>query len=401
VRLLGEDLVLFSTAPGQYGLIEEACPHRRMSLAYGMVEDEGIRCPYHGWKFSSEGRCLEMPGEPADAGFAGRMRAVTYPVRELGGLLFAYLGPEPAPLLPRWDVLVLEPAIRQIGLAVLSCNFFQIMENSVDPVHTEWLHGQQIRYRAEHNLGPGAVAAAQTRLAQRMRRRHVKIGFDPFEWGIIKRRVLEGGTEADDDWTVGHPLVFPNLLQLRHGHGLYETQYRVPIDDTHTLHIWYHVLKPDAAVAAQDRVPWFEMPVRDAAGEYLLDTINGQDVMAWETQGAVTDRSREHLGASDQGITLLRRMYREQIEKVSRGEDPLGVIRDPARNSVLELPMEKKLGLQGMPRMENLTFMGLGPEVNTPVFQAALDRMVTASAAAHAPAPAGELLTATSVAGTP
>jgi len=112
VRILGENLVVFRDTVGKYGLIAERCPHRSASLAYGRVDAEGIRCAYHGWKFDHNGRCLQQPAEPDDSTYKDRVRQPAYPVDKLAGLLWAYLGPEPVPLLPRWDVLVREDGKR-------------------------------------------------------------------------------------------------------------------------------------------------------------------------------------------------------------------------------------------------------------------------------------------------
>ncbi|MGQ0635973.1 MAG: Rieske 2Fe-2S domain-containing protein [Planctomycetaceae bacterium] len=332
VQLLGERLVLFRDASGRLGLLEEHCPHRGTSLAYGLVDRAGLRCPYHGWKFDGAGHCLEMPAEPPETKLTQRVQARAYRVAELGGLVFAYLGPDPAPLLPRYDLFVWDNCLRDIGQALLPCNWLQIMENSVDPYHLEWLHG--------HHL----AAVRQQRGDQaptHYPRRHVKIGFDVFRYGIIKRRVLEGNSEQDDDWHVGHPLVFPVMLRVGSG-GQHRMQIRVPIDDSHTWHLWYACYKParDARKVQQDEIPLYDVPWQDADGKHIVDTVDGQDIMACVTQGAVADRTRETLGSSDEGVALLRRLLFEQLDRVRRNEDPLGVIRDPEENRIIELPQE-------------------------------------------------------------
>jgi 5,5'-dehydrodivanillate O-demethylase len=328
VRILGEDLVLFRHAGG-WGLVQERCPHRGASLAYGVCEPEGIRCPYHGWKFAPDGRCLDVPPEPPDSPLL-RTRVAAYPARELGGLVFAYLGPLPAPVLPRWDLLVWDNALRDIGQATLPCNWLQIMENSVDPYHTEWLHGHHLadvqkrqgREEGLHYLRP-----------------HVKVGFDVFPFGIVKRRVLEGGSEKDDDWTTGHPLLFPNTLRVGE-HGRARLQIRVPIDDTHTWHLWYSCYRFDGIeMPPQEAIPLYDVPWRDERGEFLVDFVDGGDIMAWVTQGRIADRTRETLGSSDRGIALYRRLLLEQAERVRAGEDPLGVLRE--EHAILELPQER------------------------------------------------------------
>ncbi len=340
VRVLGEQLVLYRDTQGRPALIEEHCPHRRTSMAQGCVDDEGIRCPYHGWKFDSTGTCLETPAEPSQSTLRQRVRAIAYPVEELGGLIFAYLGPDPAPLLPRFDLFVWDGVLRDVGVALLPCNWLQIMENSVDPHHLEWLHGHHLAHVRQQK---GEASPTH------YRRRQKKIGFDRFEYGIIKRRLLEGGSEEDDDWKVGHPLVFP--LMVRVGSAWqHRFQIRVPIDDTHTMHYWYSCYRPPPGVEPpqQTHVPLYEVPWQDEQGEFLVDFVDGQDIMAWVSQGPIADRTRECLGASDQGISLYRRLLFEQLERVAAGEDPLGMVRDPQQNVRIDLPQEQdKYGAGG------------------------------------------------------
>ena len=146
VKLLGENLALYRTEVGALGLLAQRCPHRGASLAYGIPEDDGLRCPYHGWKFDSGGHCLEQPAEPVDSTFKDRIRIPAYPVQPMGGLIWAYLGPEPVPLLPRYDLFVRDDVNREIGVSRLPCNWLQIMENSLDPVHLEHLHAVYMNY---------------------------------------------------------------------------------------------------------------------------------------------------------------------------------------------------------------------------------------------------------------
>jgi 5,5'-dehydrodivanillate O-demethylase len=260
------------------------------------------------------------------------VRARSYRVEELGGLVFGYLGPDPAPLLPRYDLFVWHGALRDIGRALLPCNWLQIMENSVDPTHLEWLHG--------HHLA-GVRAARGLSAPIHYRKRHEKIGFDVFRHGILKRRILEGGGEQDDDWRVGHPLVFPVSVRVG-ARGQHRLQIRVPVDDTHTQHYWYSCYRPAAGVAApeQKEIPVYEVPWRDDEGSFIVDFVDGGDIMTWVTQGPIADRTREHLVGSDRGIALLRRVLFEQLERVARGEDPLAVVRDPEENRIIELPQE-------------------------------------------------------------
>ena len=337
VRLLGEDLVLYRDRSGRFGLVAEACPHRRASLAYGIPTAEGIRCPYHGWEFNGAGACIDQPNEPAESTFKDKVTTAGYPVETLGGMIFAYLGPVPRPLVPRLDGFVVDGAIRLVAKCVVNCNWLQIMENSMDPIHAEWLHGHLQEHVEEQ---AGATYSVS--------RHHLAIAFNEFEYGVYKRRLLEGQPEDSDDWRVGHPVIFPNVLAVGSADAhmrMISFQIRVPMDDTHTMHYWYYALIPPAWADVPEKllreIPAFDMPFTDARGEYLLDFIDGQDIMAWETQGAVANRQRENLGSSDRGVTLWRRILQRELGKVAAGEDPMCVLRDPERNAVIDLHVEK------------------------------------------------------------
>ena len=143
VRLMGEDLVLYKDTRGGYGLLDRHCPHRRADLCYGMPEERGLRCHYHGWLFDGAGACLHQPFEEIarpQTRFRDKIRTTAYPVEPKAGLLWAYLGPAPAPLVPDWDLFG-ERGYKQIVFSEIPCNWFQGQENSIDPIHFEWLHG--------------------------------------------------------------------------------------------------------------------------------------------------------------------------------------------------------------------------------------------------------------------
>jgi 5,5'-dehydrodivanillate O-demethylase len=338
VRLLGEDLVLYKNREGGLGLVKETCPHRGASLAYGIPTRDGIRCPYHGWEFGANGQCLDQPNEPACSSFKNKIQTPAYPVEELNGLLFAYMGPEPRPLLPRWDAFVAEGAIRMLGRALVPCNWLQIMENSLDPVHTEWLHGHRYEFMKEQE---GVKVAISTH--------HEKIAFNEFEYGMTKHRLLTGQSEDSDDWRIGHPVVFPNILSVGNGDDTsryYSFQIRVPVDDTHTMHLWYTAFVPPKEAVIPEhlagRVHTYNVPVTNEKGEYDLQNVDGQDLMVWISQGGIPDRTTENLGSTDQGVATYRRILRREIKKVEHGQDPIGVIRDPGINDFIELPNERK-----------------------------------------------------------
>ena len=329
VRLLGEDFALYKMPSGDYGIVQEACPHRRASMVHGMVDDCGIRCGYHGWQFDPDGNCIDQPAEPDKSTFKDRIKAQAGKAEAMGGMVWVYIGPDPAPMLPRFDVFVMD-GIKDVGHSVLPCNWLQIMENSVDPHHVEWLHGAYFDFIGNAQ-GFEAPKAFQ--------KKHVKVGFDVMEWGILKRRVLEGQTEENDDWAVGHPLVFPYFMRVGGG-GIDQMQIRVPIDDTTTWAMFYATHNPEGVTEYPDQpLVDYEYEWIDDDGNYIVDYIEGQDVMAWVTQGPITDRTVEHIGKSDIGVVMLRRMFREQMAKVEAGEDPIGVVREA--HDRIDLPCEK------------------------------------------------------------
>jgi 5,5'-dehydrodivanillate O-demethylase oxygenase subunit len=336
VKILNEELVVYRDKAGRYGLVGEHCPHRLASLAFGRVDAEGIRCPYHGWKFDGSGKCLEQPAEPPEAGFKDRIKHVAYPVEYLGGLIYAYLGPAPAPLLPRWDVLVWEHGRRWIVKeSIIECNWLQPMENSVDPSHLYWLHGDTERYV------PSVKTYAE------------KHEFTRFEFGIRKRRttlpLATGGEPAVDD----HPLLFPSVLRhvapFNEGSGhRHNLQIRVPVDDYHTQVFRVNFLPMESETSPADApVPLRFVALKSGPREYKMNMIPAQDSMAWETQGARADRTQEHLGVGDEGVIELRKLLREQIERVQQGLDPIGLIRDPEKNQLIDLGViNERIGLK-------------------------------------------------------
>jgi 5,5'-dehydrodivanillate O-demethylase len=325
IRLLGENLVLYRDRGGSLGLIEPHCAHRGAGLLFGMPDAHGLRCPYHGWLYDETGQCIEQPFETfvdQTNTFKDRIRLQAYPVEELGGLIWAYLGPEPRPLLPRWEGLVRPDLKREIGLAVIPCNWLQSIENSGDAPHVVYAHRDFSSYVLEklgrsdlrrHEWSSGMAGLQPKRIPVR----------GPYGWGSV---------------------MFPYTGAI---HDLYEI--RVPVDDTHTLYIVYsffgeeHLTELDLEVPEQHDprdIPFFEIPVPglDARGEPqwgLLDGNVGQDILMWTSQGPVGDRTREHQGHGDEQIIRFRRLLDEQIRVVQNGEDPINTFRDVEENECL------------------------------------------------------------------
>jgi 5,5'-dehydrodivanillate O-demethylase len=323
VRLMGEDLALYRDRSGTYGLVDRHCAHRRADLTYGYVEDCGLRCNYHGWLYDETGQCIEQPYEEIahpEANFKDRIRMKAYPVQERAGLLWAYLGPLPAPELPDWDVYH-DRGYKQIVFSHIPCNWFQCQENSIDPVHFEWLHSNwSLRMRGKD--GPYSPT-------------HLKIGFDEFEYGFVYRRVRADTKETDELWTVGRVCLWPNALYTGN-----HFEWRVPIDDENTLSVgWFLDDVPGDEPFEQERIPYWYSPIKDAqTGRWISSHVMNQDFIAWVGQGTNADRTGEHLGDSDRGVILMRRKMVEQAELVRDGGEPFALIRDATSNHKVRLP---------------------------------------------------------------
>jgi 5,5'-dehydrodivanillate O-demethylase len=347
VTLLGEDLVLFRKRSGGHGLIARSCPHRNADLGFGWTDGDALRCAYHGWAFDADGRCVHQPFEEAGPaeGFRDKVGLTSYPTQLLGGLIWAYLGPQPAPLLPDYEPFGWDHGFVEIIITELPCNWFQCHENAMDPVHFEWLHSNGNAVR-QNPTDPTYVPG------------HVGIDFLEFEYGFVNGRVIETENAPPGEYARtsnvedgGILCVYPYLLVS--GNTI---EFRVPIDERRTMNVtWqYSVLPDDVIVTAQpdEAIPYWYGPLRDAqTGKILTSYTANQDFAAWTGQGAITDRTSEHLGRSDRGITLLRRRYFDAMEAVARGEDPPGTVRDPAVNKGIPLPIRSKsFYTEGMPR---------------------------------------------------
>ncbi len=318
VRVLGEDLVLFRDKRGKLGLLADRCAHRGVSLLYGRVEERGIACAYHGWLYDTAGNCLECPAEPAESKFHLTVKQKAYPVEEHLNLVWAYMGPLPAPVMTRFDTFFRRDGHRKIVVHPrLDCNWFQAMENSVDPAHLQILH--------QEYYGRGLRKAEST--TRGFTDDVARNEFYLTDHGVIKKRIYTNGVTDE------HPLLFPTIL--RQGPS---SQIRTPIDDQHTMHI--HVLffpTEDGSEPAETYDPEvvYNDPYKEPPDKlhpfthFTQKHIIPQDHMAWETQGPIADRTSERLASSDRGVVMLRELVTREIAKVARGEDPIGVERDP------------------------------------------------------------------------
>jgi 5,5'-dehydrodivanillate O-demethylase len=353
VRLLGEDLVLYLSPGRQPGLVSRRCPHRGADLVHGIPEENGLRCAYHGWMFDSRGLRTEAPFEDTMyPGFCERKKLAipAYPTRTLGGMVWAYLGPLPAPELPDWEFFHWENGFRQIVTADIPCNWLQCQENSIDPVHFEWLHSNAVVRRADLYFP-----------------RHVRLAFEEFTHGFVYRRIREGSDETDPMWQTGRVCLWPNAVFTGN-----HIEYRVPVDDENTFSIAWHFSRVphEREPYTQLQIPTWHGPIRDESG-WIMSHINNQDFTMWASQGRTADRSLENLGASDAGIVLLRKRFLLDLRALQDGHDPKAVIRDPAENHRLRLPtVDREQLTQGCPLQQMLATPDMYARLRGFIFQA-------------------------------
>ena len=364
IRLMGEDLVLYRDLSGNFGLVERQCAHRRADLSYGFVEKCGLRCNYHGWAYDQTGQCVEMPFEDTvvpQARYKDKIRITAYPVRAQAGLLWTYMGPSPAPELPHWEPFNWTNGFSQIVISELPCNWLQAQENSIDPVHFEWMHMNWGRRQEDENaeLGP----------------KHLQVGFDEFEHGLIYRRLREDLSDQHPMWTVGRVCLWPNAFFLGD-----HFEWRIPIDDENMLSIgWmFNRVPTEQEPYEQGAIPTWRGPIVDpATGRWYSRHVMNQDFVAWVGQGTIADRTKEKLGLSDRGIQMLRKQLLADLDAVARGEDPKGIIRDPEKAKNIELPVaERDLLVDGVPLETYLRHPMFGHHFHEFLFQAGQPREV-------------------------
>jgi len=345
VRLLGEEFVAFRDGDGEVGMLDLQCAHRGASLEFGRVEDQGLRCCYHGWLFDRDGKCLDQPCEPVDSNFKDRVRQGAYPVFEVSGFVFAYIGPLPAPAFPKYDLLFNDNCNKNVYGRDMQSNWLQRVENMLDMLHVMCLHA---------SLYP---ELAFTRPKS-------------YDWadrwyGVQMDLTYPNGTEDR------HHYVFPfiNRVQvMRAGQEPFQfMQWVAPVDDTRCIS--YQIWASEAEEGPYSlNTGKFQHTVR---GEYkrVEDGFRNiwerdKDDVATDSQGIVADRTAEHLGVSDRGVILLRKMIGDAIDAVARGEDPQGVLRDTEHEIIDLYAWKTELG--GVPGQVRSAELGEKLEIVQP-----------------------------------
>lgn len=320
VSILGEELVLFRDLSGHLALLDRHCAHRRASLEYGRIEEQGIRCAYHGWYYDKQGAVLDRPAEPIKT--TSSIRQNWYPVRELGGFVFAHLGPdkERPPPLPRYDVLVRDGyRVAERGDAedgkAYNCNWLQGVENTTDTTHLAFLHGivdgcpAFKAVEGDYGVKIFILAPGSKPNTVRVRRRCTVLP-------TINRKSREPKGKDPDGLSA----------------AVQQAIWIVPIDDTRCeemrLTVYaespkdkrYHGVYRDRA-KQKERKPYDRRFYGDITGIVPLE-----DKAMVESQGPIVDRTLEHPGYGDRAILLLRKMIREGVADVANGQRPKGVL---------------------------------------------------------------------------
>ncbi len=345
VRLLGEDLVLFRNEQGQYGLIDQHCAHRGADLSYGRLECGGLRCTFHGWLFDANGKCLEQPPEPLGSKYFQKIEQTSYPCEERNGIIFAYMGPGRPPAFPAFDCFAAPDEYTFAFKGFVDCNWLQILEVGIDPSHASFLHrffededpaeqyGKQFRDEAADSGMP------ITKLLREYYRPEIIAETTDFGMRLITLRQVN----PEDVHVRVTNMIFPHGITIPMSKEMTITQWHVPVDDTHSY--WYAIFTSfgdpvNKELMREQRLELYTlpdyMPRMNKSNNYGFDPaeqktqtytgmgedINVHDQWAVESQGAIQDRTKEHLARSDIGIITYRKLLREAIAQVQDGLPP-------------------------------------------------------------------------------
>lgn len=351
IEILSERLIAFRDSSDRLGLIDEFCSHRGVSLWFGRNEEDGLRCPYHGWKYDVNGQCLEVPSEPVGSKLCNRIRMKSYPLVERGGILWTYMGPKALqPDLPEFEFVTVDDDRRYVSKRFQECNYLQAMEGGIDPNHVAFLHSGEITRES----------MIATEHAAEHWRQDLKVRLDAevSEGGMQIAYGRQSGDENNIYWRVMHwimpcfTLIPPFQDHPVHGH------FWVPINDEQCW-AWTFDFHPTRPLKQQElddvragkglhvkTIPGTYYPIANKSNDYLMDrkkqragvhysgieSIGMQDASLQESMGPIQDRTREHLVSSDRIIVLARRMLIKWALGLANDDIPPGV--DPSTHRV-------------------------------------------------------------------
>jgi phthalate 4,5-dioxygenase oxygenase subunit len=344
VKLLGEDLIAFRDTRGKLGLLDEYCPHRRVSLFFGRNEDCGLRCVYHGWKFDTTGQCVDMMNEPEELSFAHKIRTTAYPMVELGGVIWTYMGPSALqPPLPRFAWTEMPATQRHVSKVIQETNWLQGLEGGIDTSHAPILH----RVIAPGSNRPGFKPANPF-----VRGKAPRLVVDLTDYGY-QYAGIRPLDEADVYIRTYHFILPFHQIRPSRTDGdapAVAGHIWVPMDDETTMVFNWEYSAAGEPLSDEDRLErrlgngpadvdqtTFRSR-RNRLNNYLLDRhvqktetftgidgINAQDRAIQESMGPVVDRSREHLGPADKAVIHARRLLLQAVTTVEQGGTPRGI----------------------------------------------------------------------------
>jgi phenylpropionate dioxygenase-like ring-hydroxylating dioxygenase large terminal subunit len=347
VRLLGENLIAFRDSNGRVGLLDEFCAHRRASLFWGRNEECGLRCVYHGWKFDVDGICVDMPNEPPEYAFQNKVRNAAYPVREYGGIIWAYMGPvELLPELPKLEWARVPEAHRYVSKRLQQTNYLQGVEGGIDSSHSNFLHASVDAFRQTSEYIEKVQNSANLRAKYHLLDRAPQFTVKKTDYGLLI--AVRRNAEEDTYYWRLTQFLLPTYTMIPHQKGLSMHGHCWVPRDNETCWVWTITWKPDAPLATED---WDSIrsetfvhanvdpatfrPLRNADNNYLIDreqqrktTMTGiqsfasQDQAVQESMGPLVDRTRERLGTSDTAIIAMRRLLLQETRALERGEEP-------------------------------------------------------------------------------
>ena len=348
VQLLSERMIAFRDTDGKLGLIDEFCAHRGVSLYYGRNEECGLRCPYHGWKYDVTGQCVDVPSEPIESGFCGKIKLKSYECVELGDVIWAYMGPpELKPPLPNFEWCTVSRASRFVTKRTQECNWLQAMEGGIDSAHVSFLHRFELKSDSLH-ASKGAELTAKTDVA-----------FEVIETdGGMVIGVRRPAQEGHYYWRITQWIMPFHTMIPPYGDNALNGHAWVPIDDENCWS-WCFTHHPTRALTDHELttmrngggihvslVPGTFRPVINKDNDYLMDraaqkanktycgvkTIAMQDAAIQESMGPIQDRSKENLTSTDNGVIMARIRLRKAALAAAEGKEPDGL--DPSTQAV-------------------------------------------------------------------
>lgn len=323
IEIMGEHFTLYRGENGTPHVTEFRCPHRGTQLSAGWVEGDSIRCMYHGWLFNSVGQCTEQPAE--EKSFAAKIRIKSFPSREYLGLIFAYFGEDEAPPFPRFSHMEDDGFLEVLSTEVWPCNFFQRIDNNGDTYHVPFVHrGAYSASTANNRSGLPEISKVES------------------PWGTTGYATFKEG------WRNVFQFFMPNIYAFRNPSPEPECawedrmQWDVPLDDEHSLEFRLRRLPLTGSAAdqyrarcearaAEPKVSVAQMGEAVLSGKASfqdldhffkdkISLVHTQDYVAQVGQGSRAERRREHLGLSDTGVILFRRIWERELRALADGK---------------------------------------------------------------------------------